>query len=120
MFLMILPLLLLLSLWIVWKFYCGEKAALANWRRRLFLIGIILNAVSIAALLIFLIHAYVVAHSTRPLDLDRMYPVLSMFGFGLLTSVLAAFGRRVSRFILIIDGLITSVLWYLAALAASP
>jgi hypothetical protein len=117
---MILPLLLLLLLWVSWKFYSNERQALVCWRRTLFLTGIVINAVSLGVLLSFLIHAYIVAHGRTPLDIDRMYPVLSMLGLSLVASIFSLFGGRVARLVLLVNGFATAILWYLAALATSP
>jgi hypothetical protein len=38
----------------------------------------------------------------------------------LLAAVLALFGRRISRVLLLIAGLLAAYLWYLAGLAVSP
>jgi hypothetical protein len=57
---------------------------------------------------------------SRPTDLDRMYPVLSAFFLGLLAAVLACAGKQSSRILLACDGIITMILWYMAAMAASP
>jgi hypothetical protein len=109
----------LLLLGLAWWFYRNEGAALARWRRNVFLVALIANAVSAAVLLSFAAQTYVASKGVKPVDLDRAYPVLSMLGIGLLAAVLAVAGRRVSRLVLIADGLLTAVLWYLAAMAGS-
>lgn len=112
----IVPLLLLgLALW----FYRNEGASLVPWRRKVFGVALAANAVSAAVLVSFIVQAYIASKGTKPVDLDRVYPVFSMLGIGLLAAVLAASGRRVSRLVLIGDGLLTAVLWYLAAMGAS-
>jgi hypothetical protein len=62
----------------------------------------------------------VASQGSKSVDLDRMYPVFSMMGLALLAVVLASFGRRVSRLILVVGGLVTIMTWYVAALGASP
>lgn len=87
----------------------------------LFVLGLIANAVSAVVLLTFLVHGILIQSSTtKGVDLDRAYPVLWMLGVGLVSTVLAGFGRRASRLLLMGDGLLVAVLWYFAALAASP
>ena len=110
----------LLLVCLTWRFYRREAVALAGWRRGLFLTGLAVNAVSAAILISFTIHAYVVSKGTKPVDLDRMYPVFSMLGLGLLAAGLASSGKHISRLFLLITGLFTAILWYLVALAASP
>lgn len=110
----------LLLLGLAWWFYRSEGAALVNWRRGVFVTALAANAVSAAVLLSFIAQAYIASKGTKPVDLDRAYPVLSMLGVGLLAAILAVSGRRVSRLVLIGDGLLTAVLWYLAGMAASP
>lgn len=117
---MIFTFLPLLLVCLTWRFYRKEAVAVLRWRRGLFLTGLAANAVSAAVLISFTIHAYLVSKGTKPVDLDRMYPVFSMLGLGLLASGLASSGKQISRLILLGTGLFTSVLWYLVALAASP
>lgn len=82
--------------------------------------GLLVNALSAVVLLMFAIHSYMVSRGTTPSDLDRMYPVLSMLGFGLLAAILASAGTGVSRLVLAGGGILTAILWYLAGLGASP
>jgi hypothetical protein len=104
-----------------WWFYRNEGAVLVSWRRTVFVGAFVANAVSAAVLLSFVIHAYMaVSGRATPVDLDRTYPVVSMLLMGILAAGLAGFGARVSRLILIVDGLLTAALWYLAAMGASP
>lgn len=83
------------------------------------MVALTANAVSAAVLLSFVVQAYVASKGTKSVDLDRAYPVLSMLGIGMLAAVLAVSGRRISRMVLIGDGLLTAVLWYIAAMAGS-
>jgi hypothetical protein len=109
----------LLLLGLAWWFYRNEGASLTKWRRGVFVSAFVANAVSAAVLLSFIAQAYIASKGTKPVDLDRAYPVFSMLGIGLLAAILAVSGRRVSRLVLIGDGLLTAVLWYLAAMGAS-
>jgi len=120
MMLIILPAIPLVFLGLAWWFYRSEGPSLVRWRKSVFIVALALNAVSAAVLVTFFVHAYRVSQGSRPVDLDRMYPVFSMMGLALLAAVLAFFGRRVSRPILISGGLITVVVWYLAAMGTSP
>jgi hypothetical protein len=120
MLLIVLGLLPLLLLGATGWFYRREGGSLLRWRKALFLIGVLANTVSAAVLASFLVHAYVASRGSKSVDLDGMYPVFSMMGLALLAAVLAFFGRRVSRPILVVGGLITIIAWYLAALGASP
>jgi hypothetical protein len=120
MLLIVVGLLPLLLLGVAWYFYRSESESLLRWRKALFLSGILANTVSAVVLVSFLAHAYVASRGSKSVDLDRMYPVFSMMGLALLAVVLASFGRRVSRPILVAGGLVTVVAWYLAAMGASP
>jgi hypothetical protein len=109
-----------LSGWALVSFH-SEGKVLVRFRRGVFVLGTAANLVSTVALLIFLIMGYKMAHGTmRPIDLDRVYPVPSMLGLGFLAAVLALFGRRISRVLLLVAGLLAGYTWYLAALAVSP
>jgi hypothetical protein len=101
--------------------YRKEGSSLVVWRRTMFFGGLIIVAVSTAALLVFLVHGILIQFRVaKSVDLDGSYPVLSMLIAGLLSSVLAGFGRRASRLLLMVDGLVVAYLWYLAGMAASP
>lgn len=113
------PLLPLLTFGIIFAFYRKEGHGL-RWRKILFLVGILANAISAAVLYTFSIHGYIASHGTQSVDLDRMYPVLSMMIVGLVAAGFGCCGRRVSRVLLVGDGLLTVAFWYFAALAASP
>jgi hypothetical protein len=113
----LLPLLLLGS---TWWFYRRERESLSRWRKILFVSGIFANLVSAMVLLSFIIQVYIISRGSKPVDLDRAYPVLEMLGLGMLTAVLGTSGRRVSRLFLIGNGLLTAVFWYLAGMGASP
>ena len=120
MLLIVLGSLPLLLLGIAGYFYRHEGEPLPRWGKALFLSGILANTLSAAVLVSFFVRAYVASRGSKSVDLDRMYPVFSMMGLALLAAVLAFFGRKVSRPILVSGGLVTMVVWYLAAMGASP
>jgi hypothetical protein len=107
---------LILLGFILWR-YRMERPDLIAWRRNIFVCALIANAVSASVLLAFVFRAL---FNSRPTDLDRMFPVFSMFLLGLLAAALAVAGRRSSRILLSCNGVLTVILWYMAALAASP
>jgi hypothetical protein len=89
----------LLLLGVTWWQYRKEGSALSAWRNH---------------------GQMVISGSSKGIDIGRTYPVLSMFGAGILSAILACFGRRASRLLLIGDGLLVVLLWYVAALSYSP
>lgn len=98
-----------------------EGKALPSFRKVVFVLGAAANLGSAITLLIFLAMAYKMAHGTmHPIDLDRVYPVFSVLGLGLLSAFFALFGRRIARVLLLVAGLLVTYLWYLASLAVSP
>ncbi len=98
-----------------------EGKTLLGIRKIIFVTGAAANLGSTIVLLVFLITAHQMARGTMcPIDLDRVYPVFSMLGLGLLAAVLALFGRRSSRVLLLVAGLLVAYLWYIAGLAVSP
>jgi hypothetical protein len=111
------PLFLLGAVWILFR---KEGSALPSWRRIVFVTAIVANAVSAILLLAIFIRAQVAMRTLKPVDPDRIFPVISMMGFALLAAMTAMLGRRLSRIVLVGSGLLTLILWYLAALAASP
>jgi len=108
------PLILMLGVWLLFR---RELDVLSNWRRSVFVAGAAANTASAGVLLAFFLHAQL---ASKPVDLDRIYPVFTMMGLALLAAILSISGRRVSRSVLAVNGVLTFCLWYLAALAASP
>lgn len=106
---------------VAFLWFRNEGRTLLRFRRVVFVLGVVANLGTTVGLLIFLIMAYRMAHGMmRPIDLDRAYPVFSLLGLGLLAAVFALFGKRISRILLLISGLLAAYLWYLAGLAVSP
>ena len=104
-----------------WRRYREERAPLSRLRQRVFVSALVANATSAVVLLIFCIHGTLMfSGAVRVAELDRMYPVMEMMGAGVLSAVLAAFGRRAFRRILTGNGLLAALLWYELALGFSP
>jgi len=97
-----------------------QKSKLSFWRNAAFIFGLAANGLSAAVLLAFMIHAYIAAHGTAPVDLDRLYPIIPMFALTFLAAVCAWTGKGMARVMLAADGLLTVASWYFAALASSP
>jgi hypothetical protein len=114
-----LPLLIVIAVWLLSLRDLGQ---LNHWRRGVFLAGAAANTLSASVLLAFFMHAQIILHApaSKPVDLDRVYPVFTMMGMAFAAAILSIAGRRVSRWVLALDGVLTVCLWYLAALAASP
>ncbi len=86
-----------------------DSSVLPNWRRAVFVVGLLANIVSSTTLFAF---AWYSLNQARlpAIGLARAYFVL--FGLGLLSAPLAASGKSISRFLLMANGLLTSILWY--------
>jgi uncharacterized membrane protein len=110
----------ILMLGVAFWFYRSEHVGLVRWRRTLFAGGLAANVISASVLVSFVIKAWAIQSNKQPADLDRMFPVLSMFGLALLATVLAFSGRSVSRLMHMGNGILSAILWYIAGLAASP
>ncbi|MGC2299934.1 MAG: hypothetical protein WA476_14100 [Acidobacteriaceae bacterium] len=121
MLLLVLAVSSLIASMIVFPMFRAEGKSLRRWGKALFYTGSISNVISALTLLIFLGHAYRIAHGKMTfMDLDRIYPVLSMLGLGLIAAIFGIFGTRWSRPLLTIAGLVAAYSWYLAVLATSP
>lgn len=110
-----------ITLVVAYVLYRRDARALSPRRRVVCACAFVATAVSCAVLLGFLIHVRLIGTGLlKPVDVDRSYPVLTMLVLALLGAILAVFGRGMSRWLLAITGLLVLVLWYLAAMAASP
>lgn len=115
---LLLPLLFVGTTW--WLSRQQAYEALPNWRKALFTAGLCCLSISAFVLAAFAVHTYVISRGTTPYDLDLAYPVGSMMVLALIATCAAFFGRRASRFLLLLTGVGTFALWYIAALGASP
>jgi Na+(H+)/acetate symporter ActP len=111
----------LLVLGLAWWQYHKEASVLSIWRKSLFILALTATTVSEAILVGFLIHGQLIIHGAmKQADIERSDPVLFAVAVGLAGAILAGFGRRVSRWLLIGDSLLLLLLWYIAFLSYSP
>ena len=116
--LLLLPLLLAGASW--WSHKAHATPTVPVWRKSLFTIGLCCVSISASVLAAFGIHAYIISRGTTSYDLDLAYPIGSMMVLALAAALLALFGQRISRILMLGTGLGTLTLWYIAALGASP
>lgn len=103
-----------------WRFELAGSAGLLRARRFLFRCGLIGSTASLLLVLAFTMHALLIKHDlARPVDLDRLYPVLTFLVISFVAAVCGAFGRGTARFLLMASGLVLTILWYLLGLAVS-
>ena len=96
---------------LAWWQYRKEGAALTRWRNILFVLSLLATGVSAVVLLSFVIHGRLILSGHAPrIDLDLTYPGLTMLGAGLLSIIFAGFGRRISRILMMCDGLLVALL----------
>jgi hypothetical protein len=121
MLLLVLALSSLFASMIAFPLFRAEGKSLRSSRKVLFYVGSASNVISAFTLLVFPGLAFGIAHREMSfIDLDRVYPVFSMLGLGLVAAILGGFGTRWSRLLLSVAGLVAACSWYLAALAVSP
>jgi hypothetical protein len=88
-----------------WLSLSGKMPELSTWRRRLLLLGLIGNA---ASLIVFLAAIFQPALISKAASIQN-YRVF--FLLAVVSVVLGAFGRRVPRVLVILNGLALTFLW---------
>lgn len=100
---------------LAWWIRRNESASMPPWRRRVFFAALIANTVSSFSLPNFLLGTW---SGTMSAEFSGVV-LLSMLAIGPISAVLAFFGRRVSRLLLIANGLLVAVFWNMAGMAMS-
>jgi hypothetical protein len=100
---------------VAWWTQRKDGKTMPKWRRFLFMAALVANTVSSIALLGFLLGTFSGALGAQASGLILM----AMLGVGLIGFVLAVFGKRISRLLLVGNGLLVVVFWYLAGMATS-
>jgi hypothetical protein len=99
---------------IIWWTQRRDCGRLTGWRRALFVTALVVNAVGSVSLLIFI--AWLAFGEGRPFGgvvEDRLF--LWMIGLGLLSAGIGASGRGFSRGLLIVNGVLVALQWWLLA-----
>jgi hypothetical protein len=89
---------------------CGRST---GWRRAIFMTALVVNAVSSVSLLVFIALLVFGEGCLRPFGGVGLF--LWMIGLGLLSAGIAAFGRGFSRGLLIANGVLVALQWWLLA-----
>ncbi|PYV35303.1 MAG: hypothetical protein DMG22_02765 [Acidobacteria bacterium] len=94
------------SVLVGWRLSMSAKLPeIPTWRRRLLLLGLIGNA---ASLIVFLAAVFQPALMSKGVNIQdyRLF-----FPFAVVSVLLGAFGRRVPRILVILNGLVLTLLW---------
>jgi len=103
-----------------WK-RATDLAALTRWRQLVMSLGLIGNMVSIVLLCVFIALAVLAKlGTTSSWRLLGAFSFLFWIAFNLASALLGAFGRGVSRSLVMANGVLLAFLWYLLGLANSP
>lgn len=104
-----------------WRFPNKNQAPLTRWRQLVLRFGLIGNTLSIALLCSFLVLTVLAKYgSPKASHLLWAFDFFLWISVSFATVLLGAFGRGVSRFLVMVNGVVLSGLWYLLGLANSP
>jgi len=104
-----------------WRFPNKNQPSLTRWRQLVLRFGLIGNTLSIALLCSFLVLALLAKYGNpKASHLLWAFDFLLWIVISFATVLLGAFGRGVSRFLVMANGVVLSCLWYLLGLANSP
>ena len=85
---------------------------LSAWRRRLFFLGLVGNTLSLALFLVVNLHGLLISRGVvGAVDLVGTYRVFLPLEVTLASIVCGAFGTRVPRFLVVLNGLVLGFLW---------
>jgi hypothetical protein len=99
---------------VIWWTQRKHWDRLTSWRRAVFITALVVNTVASVSFCVLI--AWLAFGEGRPIGRvveDRLF--LSMIGLGLLSTVLAAFGRGLPRGLLIANGALVALQWWLLA-----
>lgn len=103
-----------------WRFRSGANLTLSRWRRVVLGCGLVGNTASLALLLSFLLLTLLVKHGmSRYTHLLWAFSFLFWIAFSLGTVPCGAFGRGISRLLVMANGVVLAFLWYMLGLANS-
>lgn len=105
-----------------WRFPSKNQLPLTHWRQLVLRFGLIGNTLSIALLCSFLFLALLAKYgvSRSSWQLLGAFSFLFCIALSLATALFGAFGRGVSRPLVMANGVVLAFLWYLLGLANSP
>jgi hypothetical protein len=109
------------SLIFAWRlFRRGENLTLSRWRRMVLGCGLVGNTASLVLLLSFLALTLLVKHGmSKYAHLLWAFSFLFWIALSLGTVPCGAFGRGISRFLVMANGVVLAFLWYMLGLANS-
>jgi len=99
---------------VIWWTQHKHRGLLSGWRRAVFITALVINTAASVSLCILV--AWLAFGEGRPIGglvEDRLF--LSMIGLGLLSAVLAVFGKGLPRGLLIANGTLVALKWWLLA-----
>ena len=99
---------------VVWAIQHRDRGRLLSRRRAIFLIALIANTITSVSLLLLV--SWLLFGAGRPFGgavEDKLF--LSMIALGLLSAGIAVFGRGVSRGLLVANGFLVALQWWLLA-----
>jgi len=111
----VLPCVLTIMIWFAGR---KEMVTLPKGRSVVFICGLVATLVSSAFLIVFVVREMIRGHGAGS-SIAGAYLFFSMFGLGLLGAVLALSGTRISRPLLVANGVFVAALWYMAVMASS-
>lgn len=104
-----------------WRFPSRNEPSLTRWRQVVLSFGLIGNTLSIALLCSFLVLALLVKYGKSNYSHWLWaFSFLFWIALSLATVLFGAFGRGLSRPLVMANGVVLACLWYLLGLANSP
>jgi hypothetical protein len=95
-----------------WRFLRGTPPDKTTWRRRLFILGLAANSLSVVLFSVFTVEAVLISRGVRGArDLVASYKLFLPIELSVAAVICGVFGRRLSRVLVVLSGLVLSFMW---------
>jgi hypothetical protein len=101
------------SVALAWSLSLGPRRAdLSGWRVRVFFVGLVANTVSLALFVVVNLHTLLISRGiVGATDLVHSYRAFLPLELTAASIICGALGRRVPRFLVVVNGLVLGFLW---------
>jgi hypothetical protein len=95
-----------------WRFLAGTPPDTTAWRRRLFILGLVANSLSVVLFSAFTVEAVLISRGALGgRDLIASYKFFLPIQLSAAAVICGAFGKRLSRILVVLSGLVLSFMW---------
>jgi hypothetical protein len=95
-----------------WRFLVGTPPDRTTWRRRLFVLGLTTNSLSVVLYSVFTVESVLISRGALGArDLIASYKPFLPIELSVAAVICGVFGRRLSRVLVVVSGLVLCFMW---------